>query len=373
MAPEPNLQRLHEAGVSIWLDTLSRELLQSGALARLIGDFSVTGATSNPTIFANAITGSDLYDEQLQDLALAGVRDTQELFFRLALDDVRAAARLLRATYDDSGGRDGFVSFECTPDLAEDTDATIAQATELWRALDQPNVMIKVPGTEAGLAAIAELTRRGVNVNVTLLFSIERYEQVMDAYLRGLRARAQAGEPLGQLGSVASFFLSRIDTKVDAQLPERSPLRGRVALASARVAYQRFLEKFSGPGWEELQSHGARRQRPLWASTATKNPAYSDVLYVSELIGPDVVNTMPEQTLRAFAEHGALARTLDGDPAKAARTLAEAAAGGIELAAVTAELEREGVRSFCDSYQRLLDCIEHKLETLTRAAGAQGA
>jgi transaldolase len=373
MAPEPNLQQLHGAGVSIWLDTLSRELLQNSDLAELIGDFSVTGATSNPTIFAKAITGSDLYDDQLRGLASAGVRDTQELFFRLALDDVRAAARLLRPTYDASGGRDGFISFECTPDLAEDTDATIVQATELWRRLDQPNVMIKVPGTEAGLPAIEELTRRGVNVNVTLLFSIERYEQVIDAYLSGLSARAQAGEPLEQLGSVASFFLSRIDTKVDAQLPERSLLRGRVALASARVAYQRFLAKFAGPGWEELQRRGARRQRPLWASTGTKTPAYSDVLYVSELIGPDVVNTMPEQTLRAFADHGEITRTLDADPDGAARTLADAAAAGIDLGTVTAELEREGVRSFCDSYHQLLDCIERKLGTLARAGSARGA
>jgi transaldolase len=373
MAPELRLQQLHDAGVSIWLDTLSRQLLQSGGFARLIDDLSVTGATSNPTIFANAITGSDLYDEQLRGLASAGVHDTQELFFRLALDDVRAAALLLRPTYDRSGGRDGFVSFECTPDLADDTDATIAQAAELWGRLDQPNVMIKVPGTEAGLPAIEELTRRGMNVNVTLLFSIERYEQVVDAHLRGLSARARAGEPLEQIASVASLFLSRIDTKVDAQLSDGSPLRGRVALASARVAYQRFLAKFAGPGWEELQRRSARRQRPLWASTGTKNPAYSDVLYVSELIGPDVVNTMPEQTLRAFADHGEITRTLDADPDGADRTLADAAAAGIDLATVTAELEREGVQSFCDSYHQLLDCIERKLDTLARAGSAQGA
>lgn len=373
MAPEPKLRQLHEAGVSIWLDTLSRQLLQGGGLARLIDDFSVSGATSNPTIFAKAITGSDLYDTQLRSVAARGVRDSQELFFALALDDVRAAAGLLRPTYDRSGGRDGFISFECTPDLAEDTEATITQATELWRRLDQPNVMIKVPGTEAGLSAIEQLTHRGVNVNVTLLFSIARYEQVIDAYLRGLSTRAQAGEPLDGIVSVASFFLSRIDTKVDARLPADSPLRGRVALASAHVAYQRFLDKFSGPAWEELESHGAKRQRPLWASTGTKNPAYSDVLYVSELIAPDVVNTMPEQTLRAFADHGEVTRTLDADPTKAARTLADAAAGVIDLTSVTAELEREGVQSFCDSYHKLLDCIEHKLDTVAAAGSAQGA
>ncbi|HEV3486545.1 MAG TPA: transaldolase, partial [Vicinamibacterales bacterium] len=330
MATHPNLQRLHEAGVSIWLDTLSRQLLASGEFAELIRDYSVTGATSNPTIFAKAITGSHLYDEQLRRLA-AGGRDTQELFFSLALDDVRRAAELLRPDYNDSGSFEGFVSFECTPDLADDAHATIAQAIDLWQRLDLPNVMIKVPGTEAGLPAIEELTRRGVNVNVTLLFSIERYEQVIDAYLRGLGARAQAGERLDSITSVASFFLSRIDAKVDAQLPEDSPLRGTIAVASARVAYQRYLAKFCGPEWERLANVGAKRQRPLWASTGTKNPQYSDVLYVSELIGPDVVNTMPEQTLRAFADHGEVARTVDADPDGARRTLAAARAAGIDL------------------------------------------
>src|SRR4051794_10945597 len=364
MAPDPNLQHLHQAGVSIWLDTLSRQLLDNGEFAELIRDYSVTGATSNPTIFAKAITGSHLYDEQVRRLAAAGGRDTQELFFSLALDDVRRAADLLRPEYDRSGRLDGFVSFECTPDLADDADATIAQATDLWQRLDRPNVMIKVPGTEAGLRAIEELTRRGVNVNVTLLFSIERYEQVIDAYLRGLRARAQAGERLDSLTSVASFFLSRIDAKVDAQLPEESPLRGKVALASARVAYECYLAKFCGPQWERLASAGAKRQRPLWASTGTKNPQYSDVLYVSELIGPDVVNTMPERTLRAFADHGQVSRTPDADPDAAERVLGEARAAGIDLEAITAELEREGVRSFCESYRELLGCIESKLSAV---------
>jgi transaldolase len=361
MAPNSNLQKLHEAGVSIWLDTLSRQLLQSGEFAELIRDFSVTGATSNPTIFAKAITGSDLYDSELRALAEGGQRDLQELFFVLALDDVREAARELRPTFDDSGGRDGYISFECTPDLADDTDATIAQASNLWTRLGQPNVMIKVPGTQAGLPAIEELTRRGVNINVTLLFSIERYEQVIDAYQRGLAARVEAGEPVGQIASVASFFLSRIDTKVDKQLPEDSPLRGQVAIASARVAYQRYLGKFGGDAWERLEAAGATRQRPLWASTGTKDPAYADTRYVAELIGPDVINTMPDHTLRAFADHGAVARTLDADPEAAERTLADAVAAEVDLQAVTAGLEREGVRSFCDSYHQLLDCIEGKL------------
>jgi transaldolase len=365
MALNPNLRRLREAGVSIWLDTLSREMLETGEFAELIDDYGVTGATSNPTIFAKAITDSDRYDGQLRTLVAGGERDTQELFFSLALDDIRAAAGLLRPAYEHSGGSDGFVSFECTPDLAGDTEATIAQATSLWRRLGQPNVMIKVPGTAAGLPAIEELTRRGVNVNVTLLFSVERYGQVIDAYLRGLARRAGAGEPVGTIASAASFFLSRIDTKADARLEAGSPARGQIALASARVAYQRYRAKFAGPDWERLRDLGARPQRPLWASTGTKNPAYSDVRYVAELIGPDVINTMPEHTLRAFADHGAVARTLDADPDSAERMLAAAAAAGLDLAAVTAELEREGVRSFCDSYHQLLGCIERKI-----AAGA---
>ena len=369
MAVSPKLRRLHEAGVSIWLDTLSRQLLNSGEFGDLIRDDFVTGATSNPTIFANAITTSDLYDDQLHSLAAAGERDPQELFFSLALDDVRAAARLLRPTYDNSGGRDGFISFECTPDLADDTDATIAQATKLWGRLGEPNVMIKVPGTIAGLPAIEQLTSQGVNVNVTLLFSVERYEQVIDAYLRGLTARTQADKPLTGIASVASFFLSRIDTKVDALLAEDSPLRGQVAIASARRAYHTYLAKFAGPDWVHLETLGATPQRPLWASTATKNPKYSDVRYVAELIGPGVVNTMPESTLRAFADHGPVARSLDAAPARTAHTLADAASGAIDLQAITAELEREGVAAFCNSYHQLLDRINAKRDAATTTRG----
>jgi transaldolase len=370
MVPSSTLEQLHRAGVSIWVDTLSRQLLDSGEFGTLIRDYRVTGATSNPTIFARAITGSSLYDDQLQTLASAGIRDSRELFFALALDDVRDAARALRPSFEQSGGHDGFISFECTPDIADDTNATIAQASDLWQRLDQPNVMIKVPGTEAGLPAIEELTRRGVNVNITLLFGIDRYEQVIDAYLRGLTARVKAGDPVSGVASVASFFLSRIDTKADGRLPERSPLRGQIATASATVAYQRYLAKFSGPEWERLRALGARTQRPLWASTQTKNPAYSDVLYVEELIGPDVVNTMPEQTLRAFADHGRVARTLDRDPALPEQILVDGAAAGVDLAGISAELEREGVGSFCDSYRQLLGCIERKTGALVSVDNA---
>jgi transaldolase len=356
------LQALHDAGVSIWLDNLSRDLLDSGAFAALIGECAVTGATSNPTIFAKAITGSDRYDDQLHDLVASGVDDPQELFFQLALDDVRRAADLLRPSYDRSDGRDGFVSFECTPDLAHDSDGTIEQAVELWGRLARPNVMIKVPATDAGIPAIEELTARGVNVNVTLLFSIARYEQVIDAYVAGIERRAAAGEPIHGITSVASFFVSRVDAKVDAQLPAGSPLRGRVAIANAHRAYARYVDRFSDENWRTLDGAGANPQRPLWASTGTKDPSYSDVLYVEKLTAPDVVNTMPEATLRAFADHGDVTHALSIVTGGACNTLRRAQDAGIELEAITAQLEREGVRSFCDSYQELLGRIEAKAE-----------
>jgi transaldolase len=355
------LQSLQRAGVSIWLDTLSRELLESGAFARLVAADSVTGATSNPTIFAKAITGSDRYDAQLHELADEAVADLREAFFGLALDDVRGAAQVLRPVYERSEGRDGFVSFECTPDLAQDTDGTVAQALDLWQRLDEPNVMIKVPATEAGIPAIEELTARGVNVNITLLFSVARYEQVIDAYAAGLERRVAAGEPVDAIASVASFFVSRVDTKADALLPAESPLRGRLAIANAHVAYGRYRERFADERWRALAAAGAHPQRPLWASTGTKDPAYSDVLYVEELIAPDVVNTMPEATLRAFADHGEATRVLSESTAAAEEVLAGARDAGIDLAAVTAQLEREGVQSFCASYDELIDRIETRL------------
>jgi transaldolase len=361
------LQQLHDAGVSIWLDTLSRELLDSGGFAELVADCAVTGATSNPTIFATAITGSDAYDEQLRAAVVSGVRDPQELFFELALDDVRDAADLLRPTYDASDARDGFVSFECTPDLADDTAATISQALDLWERLARPNVMIKVPATEAGIPAIEELTARGVNVNITLLFSVARYEQVIDAYMAGLQRRVTDGHPVDAIASVASFFVSRVDTKADALLPADSPLRGRLAIANAHRAYGRYRERFADERWEALAAAGARPQRPLWASTGTKDPAYSDVLYVEELIAADVVNTMPEATLRAFADHGQASHALDEITA-AEDIIRDARAAGIDLAAIITQLEREGVQSFCASYRELIDRITTKTEAtaLTR-------
>jgi transaldolase len=363
------LQALHDSGVSIWLDTLSRELLDSDEFARLIADFAVTGATSNPTIFAKAITGSERYDDQLRAAVASGIRDTQELFFELALEDIRRAADLLRSAYDDSDGRDGIVSFECTPDLAHDTNATIEQAIALWTRLDRPNLMIKVPATEAGIPAIEELTARGVNVNITLLFSLARYEQVIDAYVAGLGRRLEAGERVDAISSVASFFVSRVDAKADPLLPAGSDLRGRVAIANAHRAYARYRERFADERWLTLGDAGARPQRPLWASTGTKDPSYSDVLYVEELIAPEVINTMPEATLRAFADHGTVGRALSIDAEDAAETLLQADGAGIDVGAITAALEREGVRSFCDSYHDLLHCIETKKSRIASASG----
>jgi transaldolase len=370
------LQALRASGVSIWLDTLSRELLEDGGFAALIADYAVAGATSNPTIFAKAITHSDRYDGQLRAGVAGGLGDSQKLFFELALDDVAWAADLLRPVYDESEGRDGFVSFECTPDLADDTPATIEQAVDLWDRLARPNVMIKVPATEAGIPAIEELTARGVNVNVTLLFSVTRYEQVIDAYMGGLERRHSAGEPLHAIASVASFFVSRVDAKVDPLLPAASDLRGRVAIANAGLAYARYLDRFrddpalADERWRALRAAGARPQRPLWASTGTKDPAYSDVLYVEGLITPGAVNTMPESTLRAFANHGSVepVHPSAGSPSHVLRRALQA---GIDLDAITSELEREGVDAFCDSYHELLDCIDAKVNALTTARASR--
>ena len=355
------LKKLQEAGVSIWLDTLSRDLLDGGDFARLV-ERGVTGATSNPTIFAKAITGSDAYDDQLREASSRGIDDPQELFFELGLDDIRAAAGHVRPVYDRTSGGDGFVSFECTPDLADDTEGTIEQALDLWGRLSLPNVMIKVPATEAGLPAIEQLTARGVNVNVTLLFSIQRYEQVMDAYMSGLEQRVSSGEAIDGIASVASFFVSRVDTKADKLLSDDSPLRGKIAVANAHLAYARYEEHFATDRWRALEAKGAKAQRPLWASTGTKDPAYSDVLYVENLIAPGVVNTMPLATIDAFADHGDVEKATDVDLAEDERVFSDAAEAGVDIDRVTSELEREGVESFMDSYRELTDCIKGKLQ-----------
>lgn len=358
------LQALHDAGISIWLDTLSRGLLETGGLADLIDSCCVTGVTSNDTGFATAISGSDLYDEQIRAAILRGEEDPQELFLHLAVEDVGRAADLLLETHVVSDGRDGFVSLGCTPDLAHDAQATIAQALLLWSRLHRPNVMLKVPATDAGILAIEELTCLGVNVNVTLLFSLDRYEQVIEAYFLGLERRLASGGSLREVTSVAAFSVSPLDSKADALLYGRSPLRGRVALANTQRAYALYRERFVGRRWQVLEQAGARRQLPLWAKTATNDPAYSELRYVEELITPGAISTMPLSTLSAFADHG------DPDHAVAfveSAAILNVADAVLDLDAISSELEHEGLRASFASYHELLELIEVKVMRGERA------
>jgi transaldolase len=359
------LERLRAAGVSIWLDTLSRELLESGRFERHVREHGVTGVTANPTIVERALADSSAYDAQLRGLADRGTT-AKAAFFELALEDVRRAAELLRPAHDDSGGHDGFVSFEVTPDLAHDPGGTVDQALAIWRRVKLPNLMIKVPGTRPGLTAIERLTSFGVNVNVTLLFSLGRYDHVIEAYLRGLERRLEAGRPLDRIASVASFFVSRIDAEADPTLPADSALRGRIAVANARLAYARQRELFASPRWARLRAAGAHEQRPLWASTGTKDPRLSDVHYVERLIAPETIDTMPEKTLLAFADHGEVGAPIDPASESPRQVLEEAAAAGIDLDRITGELEREGLRSFSDSYERLLERLASELRAAAR-------
>jgi transaldolase len=363
------LQHLDEVGVSIWLDDLSRDLLESGDFLRLVQEEAVTGATSNPTIFARAISGSGRYDRQIRLALESGLDDPQEIFFDLALEDVRRAADVLRAVYEISDRHTGFVSFECTPDLADDAEATVRQALGVRNRLDVPNLLIKVAATDAGITAIEELTARGINVNVTLLFSVERYAQAIGAYWNGLTRWADAGQSLGGITSVASFFLSRIDAAVDPWLAPDSPLRGRIAIANAQLAYARYLGSLQTPHWKALAAQGARPQRPLWASTATKNPDYSDLRYVEDLIAPGVINTMPLATLEAFADHGDIGAALGADAGPAEKLVEELDRTDVKFAALTNRLEREGVDSFRESYRQVLSSIEATAARLATQVG----
>lgn len=367
------LWRLLDEGQSVWLDYIRRGLLRDGGMERLIREKAVRGVTSNPAIFEQAIARSDDYDDALAALASAGA-DPLTAYETLAIEDIRAAADLFRAVYEESDGRDGFVSLEVSPELAHDGPGSLAEAQRLWAAVDRPNVMIKIPGTTESLPAIEDALAGGINVNVTLLFSLEGYEAVMESYLRALERRAAAGEPLERIASVASFFISRVDTAVDAQLERAAAaaedpalgerllaLRGRAAVANAKVAYRRFQEVFGGERFSRLADRGARVQRPLWASTSTKNPAYRDVIYVEELIGPDTVNTMPLQTVEAFADHGVAARTIDANVDQAERDLVALADAGVDLVAVTRQLQVEGVEKFVVPFRDLLRAIETRM------------
>ena len=357
------LQELHAAGQSVWLDFLRRTLVTGGTLEQLRDDDGVSGVTSNPSIFAKAIGGSTDYDGVIGQIADDTGVDALGLFYDLALVDIQKAADVLRSVYDSSEGRDGFVSFELEPRLARDSAGSVAAATELWARIDRPNVMIKVPGTPEGMPVIAELIAAGINVNVTLLFSVDAYEQVAASYLAGLETRLADGKPLDRIASVASFFVSRVDTAVDAKLPEGSPLRGTAAVANARRAYARFREVFSGDRWQRLAGAGARVQRPLWASTSVKDPAYTDTKYVEALAGPDTVNTMPSATMDAFRDHGVVRPdAVESGLDEAERQLSELDAEWIDLHAVTETLLLEGLAAFAKDFDSLIATLGAKLD-----------
>lgn len=356
---------LGELGQSPWYDQITRELLTSGELERLIREDGLKGMTSNPTIFEKAITGSALYDDDIR--ALMGEREPGEIFESIAVSDIQRACDLFRPVYDASGGVDGVVSIEVSPELARDTEATIEEAERLWDAVARPNVMVKIPGTAEGLAAIRHCLAQGININITLLFSVERYSEVIEAYLSALEERVANDMPVDRITSVASFFVSRVDTKVDAMLdkagdPEK--LRGSIGIANAAIAYAEFLVAFSGERWYRLSAHGARPQRPLWASTSTKDPTYPDVYYAEALIAPNTVNTLPPDTFDAYRDHGKPYVRIFDAIATAESRLGRLASAGIDLAQVTRELEEEGVEKFAASFRSLLGGLESKTAAL---------
>jgi transaldolase len=368
----PNrLQLLHAQGQSIWLDFIDRAILKNGDLARRIRDDALTGVTSNPTIFEKALAEGTAYDEQLTALTADGTMEPAQVFEAVETDDVRAACDILRGVYDATDGKDGFVSIEVSPGVANDTAGTLAEARRLWKTVGRPNVMVKVPGTDAGAVAVQQLIAEGINVNITLLFSLEAYARVIEAYQVGLGERVKTGQPVQRVASVASFFVSRVDSEVDKRLDAKGAafahLKGKAAVANAKLAYGLFLERFAGPTWDALAKAGARVQRPLWASTSTKNPSYRDVMYVEDLIGPDTVNTMPPATIDAFRDHGEVARTVDRDLPGERKIIADLEVAGISMADVTKLLLVEGLASFQKSFDTLLG----RLETKTRAVAAR--
>jgi transaldolase len=363
------LREIEALGQAVWIDNLNRQLLDDGTLKDLIESDGLSGVTSNPTIFEKGMGHSDRYDDAFREV-VAETEDPQEIFERLALQDVRDAADLLRPVFEETEGQDGYVSFELPASLAFNAQGSIAAALRLRELIDRDNVLIKVPGTEEGVESFAELTARGVNVNVTLLFAVERYRAIAEAYIRGLERRVDAGEPVDRAASVASFFVSRVDTKVDAALEKlgREDLRGRAAVANAKIAYADFQEIFSGERWERLRAAGANVQRPLWASTSTKNPDYPDTKYVDELIGPDTVNTMPDATIEAARDHATPERTVDSDVDAAREFVEELREIGVDLDdIVMRQLVEEGVKSFGDSYDSLLDTLREKSRELSPA------
>lgn len=364
------LRQIQALGQAIWIDNLNRELLDEGILRRLIENDGLSGVTSNPTIFQKGMGGSDRYDDAFRE-TLADTSHPQKIFERLACHDIREAADLLLATFERTEGQDGFVSFELPASLADDAQGSIEAAQRHRKIIDRPNVLIKVPGTAAGVTAFEELTALGVSINVTLLFAVSRYEEIAEAYLRGLERRLEAGEPIDRIASVASFFVSRVDTKVDKALEGtgREDLRGKVAIANTKLAYASFRRIFSGQRWEKLRAESANLQRPLWGSTSTKNPAYPDTLYVDELIGPDTVNTMPDITIEAARDHATPARTLDKNVDDAFEVMRSVREVGVDIDdIVTRQLVEEGVRAFADSYDSLLAVLDEKARELSASA-----
>jgi transaldolase len=368
--PMPKLMELEKLGQSVWFDYIRRSLITSGELAALI-DKGVRGITSNPAIFEKAIAGSNDYDEAIKALIITE-KNIDEIYESLAIEDISMAADLLRNIYDSSNGKDGYVSLEVNPHLADETQKTIAEATRLFETLDRPNVMIKVPATPAGIPAITELIGAGINVNVTLIFGLESYKTVAEAYLAGLEKlilsgpSIKGGHPVDRVASVASFFVSRVDSAVDKALAEKNviELQGKIAVANSKIAYAEFKKIFNGPRWERLKNKGARVQRVLWASTGAKNPNYPDTIYVDELIGPDTVNTMPPATVDSFIDHGRVAETLTRGVAEAQQQIAKLAELGIDLNAITQQLQQDGVVAFANPFDALMQSIAEKRDRL---------
>jgi transaldolase len=365
MAKKSNLHKLSELGQSVWIDYLSRDLLHEGELARMMKEDAVVGVTSNPTIFQKAISQGSTYDEQLQEL-LGQETDPKEVFLQLSARDIAEACDLLRPVHDETGGLDGFVSWEVDPTLAYDREGTFEEMMRLHAWIDRPNLYVKIPATKPGLGAIEDAVAHGKNINVTLIFSLQRYREVVEAYIRGLERLVAGGGNPSKIQSVASFFVSRVDTEADKRLEAlgNKELQGKLAIANAKLAYQHYLEAFAGERWEFLAGKGANPQRCLWASTSTKNPAYRDVMYVEELIGPMTVDTMPQETIEAFQDHGVVELTLTKGLKKARKVFEDLAAVGVDYDDVTETLEQEGVQKFADSFTELLEGVRAKREAI---------
>ena len=363
--PKTRLQELSEHGQSVWLDYLSRDILENGKLAKMMDEDAVVGVTSNPSIFQKALASGDAYDEQLKQL-LDTEEDLKEIFLALSAEDVKGGLELLRPVYDATRGEDGYVSWEVDPEIAYDRERTLEEAKRLHEWIDEPNLYVKIPATAPGVGAIEDSVAAGRNINVTLIFSLQRHEEVMEAYVRGLERFAAGGGDLTMVRSVASFFVSRVDTEADKRLEQvgRADLQGKLAIANAKLAYQNYKRVFSGDRWDRLAAKGANPQRCLWASTSTKNPAYRDVMYVEELIGPQTVNTMPEETIEAFQDHGKVENTVERDIDEAKRLLDDVREAGVGYDDVTVTLEREGVQKFIDSFVELKQGIAEKRDAL---------